>query len=154
MTVLISLTSVRYPPRDLVDRTPERAFRMPAGRLLTLLFALTWFPLGFWVASALTGGAQSLPAGSDSWLALAVLAPGGLPLALACAGLWRRGQGLAAVATLALFVPATAIGSQVVDPLGPLALVAFAALASLPAWLLYLYCRLFRQGPRRERRHT
>ena len=150
MTQLISLTPVRYPPRDLVDRAPERGFRIPAVRLVTLLFALTWFPAGFWLASAVSGGAQALPADAEAWLMLAALAPGGLPLALACAGLWRRGHGLVAVAALAFFVPAIAIGSQVVDLFGPLALVAFAALASLPAWLLYLYFRLFRQGPRRH----
>ena len=154
MTVLTSLTPVRYPPRDLLGRAPERGSRFSAGRLVTALFALTWFPAGFWLASAASGGPQALPAGLDAWLALAALAPGGVPLALACAGLRRRGHGLMAVAALALFVPAIAAGSQVVDPLGPLALVAFAALASLPAWLLYLYCRFFRQGPRRERRHA
>ena len=154
MTVLISLTSVRYPPRDLIDRTGEPRIRIPAGRLAGVLFALTWFPAGFFVASGVAEGVLMWPVGLDAWLALAALVPGGLPLALACGALWRRGHGVSAVMTLALLVPAIAAGSTVVALVGPIALVAFAAVASLPVWLLYAYMRLFRQGPRRERRRA
>ena len=153
MTVLISLTPVRYPPRDLIDRTGDPRIRVPAGRLVGALFALTWFPAGFFIASGVVDGALMWPTELDAWLALAALVPGGLPLALACGALWRRGHGVAALMVLAL-VPAIAAGSLVVALFGPIALVAFAAVASLPAWLLYAYMRLFRQWPRRERRRA
>lgn len=154
MTVLISLTPVRYPPRDLIDRTGEPRIRVSAGRLVGVLFALTWFPAGFFVASGVADGVLMWPAELDAWLALAALAPGGLPLALACGALWRQGHGVSALMTLALLVPAIAAGSLVVALFGPIALLAFAAVASLPAWLLYAYMRLFRQWPRRERRRA
>ena len=154
MTVLISLTPVRYPPRNLIDRTGEPRIRVSAGRLVGVLFALTWFPAGFFVASGVADGVLMWPAELDAWLALAALAPGGLPLALACGALWRQGHGVSALMALALLVPAIAAGSLVVALFGPIALLAFAAVASLPAWLLYAYMRLFRQWPRRERRRA
>ena len=89
------------------------------------LFALTWFPAGFFIASGVVDGALMWPAELDAWLALATLVPGGLPLALACGALWRRGHGVAALMVLAL-VPAIAAGSLVVALFGPIALVAFA----------------------------
>lgn len=149
MTVLISLTPVRYPPRTLLDRTGQHEMRFPAGRLAGGLFALIWLPAGFHLASAVAAGGMDWPA-DDAWLHLAALAPGGLPLALACASLWRRGHVVAACAALAVLVPAIAAGTVVVDLFGAVAIVAFAAVASLPAWLLYAYLRLCRRAPRRD----
>ena len=68
------------------------------------------------------------------------------------AGLRRRGHVVAAWAVLGVMVPAIAAGSVAVDLLGPVAVAACAVAASLPAWLRFVYLRLFRQAPRRVQR--
>ena len=150
MSLMISLTAARYPPRDIPHRTGgERG--TPIGRLSGGLFALTWLPAGFYIASAVATGEMSWPADSDAWLHLAVLAPGGLPLALACGRLRRRGHGDAALAALGVLVPVTAAGSVEVNLFGLLAVIIYAALVSLPAWLLYACLRFHRRAVRRSR---
>ena len=133
MSDFLPLTLVRYPPRNLSGRANGHGMRVAAAR-------------------GAAAGAMQWPADLDSWVVLAGLAPAGLPLALACGGMWRRGHGGAAWAVAAVLVPAVAAGSVAVDLLGPVAVAACAVAASLPAWLLFVYLRLFRQAPRRAQR--
>ena len=149
MSDVVWLTLVRYPPRVLSERVGGRGMRVAAWRLAAWVFALAWFPAGFHVATAVAAGEMRWPADVDTWLMLAVLAPGGLSLATACGGLWRRGHGVAAWAAVAVLVPAIVGGSVAADPLGPVAIAACAVVASLPVWLLYGYLRLCRRAPRR-----
>ena len=150
MSLMISLTAARYPPRDIPHRTGERG--TPIGRLAGGLFALTWLPAGFYIASAVATGEMSWPADSDAWLHLAVLAPGGLPLALACGRLRRRGHGATAWTALSVLAPVTAAGAVELNLLfGLLAVMVYAAFVSLPAWLLHACLRFRRRAVRRSK---
>ena len=149
MSDVVWLTLVRYPPRVLSEGMGERGMRVAAWRLAAWVLALAWFPAGFHVGSSVAAGEMRWPADVDSWLILAVLAPAGLPLATACGGLWRRRHGVAACLALTVLVPAIVAGSVVLDPFGPVGVAACAVVASLPAWLLYSYVRLYRRAPRR-----
>ena len=148
MSIMISLTAARYPPRGIFRRSGGRGTRI--GRLAGGLFALTWLPALFHVASAVPTGDMSWPADSDAWMHLAVLMPGGLPLALACGRLWRRGHRVAAWCALGVLVPSTAAGSVEANLLfGLAAVLTYAAVVSVPAWLLYAYLCLARRGKHR-----
>ena len=149
MSDLVWLTLVRYPPRVLSEGMGNRGMRVAVWRLAAWVLALVWFPAGFHVASAVAAGEMRWPADIDSWLMLAVLAPAGLPLATACGGLWRRGHGVAAWAAVVVLVPAIVGGGVAADPFGLVAVAVCAVVASLPAWLLYGYLRLYRRAPRR-----
>ena len=150
----VTLTFVRYPPRDLPERRGGDGKGNPARRVAAGVFALIWLPAGFHLAMSVAAGDMRWPANLDAWLLLATLAPGGLPLALACSGLWRRGHGVAACAAMAVLLPAIAAGTLVAEQVGPVAVVAFAVAASLPAWLLYAYLRLYRRAGRRGHRRN
>ena len=152
MNELVALTLVRFPPRNLPGRSNVHGMRVAAARGAAAVLALAWFPAVHHVAEGAAAGAMQWPADLDAWVVLAGLAPAGLPLALACGGLWRRGHVVAAWAVLGVMVPAIAAGSVAVDLLGPVAVAACAVAASLPAWLLFVYLRLFRQAPRRVQR--
>ena len=152
MSDFLPLTLVRYPPRNLPGRANGHGMRVAAARGAAAALALAWLPAVHHVAAGAAAGAMQWPADLDSWVVLAGLAPAGLPLALACGGMWRRGHGVAAWAVAAVLVPAVAAGSVAVDLLGPVAVAACAVAASLPAWLLFVYLRLFRQAPRRAQR--
>ena len=67
---------------------------------------------------------------------MAALAAGGVPLALACRLLWRRGHAWAACAALAALGPAAVAATVTVEGFGPFAVATVAAAASLPAWLM------------------
>ena len=92
----VALTLVRYPPRDLPGRSNVHGMRVAAARGAAAVLTVAWLPAVHHVASGAAAGAMQWPADLDAWLVLASLAPAGLPLALACAGLWRRGHGTAA----------------------------------------------------------
>ena len=101
MTDPVTLTLVRYPPRDLSGRRGRRHARLPLRRIATAAASLLWLPAGFHLGLALAGGG-GLAADAGSWFHVAALAGGGVPLALACRLLWRRGQAWAACAALAV----------------------------------------------------
>ena len=149
MSDLVWLTLARYPPRVLSEGMGNGGMRVVAWRLVAWVLALAWFPAGFHVGSSVAAGEMRWPADVDSWLILGVLAPAGLPLAMACGGLWRRGHGVAACLALTVLVPAIVAGSVVLDPFGPVAVAACAVVASLPVWLVNGYLRRYRRAPRR-----
>ena len=102
--------------------------------------ALLWLPAGV-LATAVV---RFLPGPGDApgaWLEMLlagagslVVAPCGLPLALACRRLWRlHYRRLAWVAGIGLGV-VTVAASLVAGLLGPIAIAVYAAVLSLPVW--------------------
>ena len=91
MTDPVSLTLVRYPPRNLAGRRGRRNVRVPLRGIGVAAASLLWLPAGFHLGQALAGG-TGLAVGAEGWLHIAALAVGGIPLALACRLLWRRGS--------------------------------------------------------------
>ena len=102
-------------------------------RLRFYLLALLWLPAGV-VASALLRG-MAVPPEPQALLSLAAVAPAGLPLALACRLLHRKGYRITARAAMAVLAVATVAATLVAGLLGPPAIVIYAAILSLPAWL-------------------
>ena len=105
-----------------------------------LLLALLWLPAGI-VGTAAFRGLGSAEFGS--WKiavlmasqSLIVVAPCGLPLALACRRLWMLGYRRAAWTAGAALGAATVATSLVAGLFGPLGIVASALALSLPVWV-------------------
>jgi len=111
--------------------------------------ALLWLPAGVAAQAAVRSGPDATGfAGSAEALAaavpLAVAAPCGLPLAIACRRLWRLRYRHAA------WIAGTALGALTVAAsvfaglLGPLAVAPCAAVLSLPVWIAWRW--LVRHG--------
>ena len=111
------------------------------GRRGFWALALLWLPAGVLATAAV----RFLPGPGDvsggAWLemllagaGLLVVAPCGLPLALACRRLWRlHYRRLAWVAGIGLGA-VTVAASLVAGLLGPIAIAVYAAVLSLPVW--------------------
>ena len=110
------------------------------------LLALLWLPAGVVLQAAARFlpevdapaepgmcVATALMAGSS----LAVLAPCGLPLALACRRLWRLRYRRTAWSAGIVLGALTVAASVLAGLLGPVAIAAWAVLFSLPAWALW-----------------
>ena len=135
MTDPVTLTLVRYPPRNLTGRRGRRHVRVPLRGIGAAAVGLVWLPAGFHLVLAL-GGGFGLAGDADGWLHMAALAAGGVPLALACMLLWRRGRTWAACAALAVLGPGAVAGTLALEGFGPFAVATVAAAASLPVWLM------------------
>ena len=135
MTDPVTLTLVRYPPRNLAGVRSRRQARVPLRAIGAAATGLLWLPAGFHIGQALAGGTGPA-ADAEGWLQMAALAAGGVPLALACMMLWRRGRTRAACAAFAVLGPGAVAGTLVLEGFGPFAVVTVAAAASLPAWLM------------------
>ena len=142
MTDAVTLTLVRYPPRNLARRRGRRHVRVPL-RGIGAAASLVWLPAGFHLGQALAGG-TGLAADAESWFHIAALAAGGVPLALACRLLWRRGHAWAACVALAVLGPAAVAATLALEGFGPFAVATVAVAASVPAWLMCV-------GRRRQR---
>ena len=68
-------------------------------------------------------------------LSLVVVAPAGLPLALACRRLRRLGYARTTWVAAAVLAPATVAALLVAGLLGPLAIAIYAVILSLPVWI-------------------
>ncbi len=101
--------------------------------------ALLWLPVGV-VVSALVRG-MGVPPEPRALLSLLVVAPAGLPLALACRLLHRRGLRITAWITMAVLAAATVAATLVAGLLGPAAILIYALVLSLPAWLAAFFLR-------------
>ena len=130
----------------------------PAGRYGFWPLALLWLPGGF-VASAvirfgwLADPATGPPISAAALLSLLLVAPCGLPLALACRGLWRLGRrGTAWAAAIGLGALTVAAG-LFAGLLGPLAIAVYAVVLSLPAWIVWWLARRKRQLARQRLAH-
>ena len=104
-----------------------------------VLFALLWLPLGILFVTVVRG--MPIFIEPQAWLALAVVAPFGLPLALACRALRRAGHPVSAWATFVVLAPATAVAALFAGLLGPLGIAIYAIVLSLPAWAVYAIFR-------------
>ena len=133
MTDPVTLTLVRYPPRDIGERRGKRRVRIPLRGIATASVCLLWLPAAFHVGVA--AGGIGWTAEGGAWLQLAALAAGGVPLGLACRVLWRRAHTVACWTALGVLGPAAVAGTVAVEGFGPLALATVAAAASVPAWL-------------------
>ena len=129
MTDPVTLTLVRYPPRNLAGRRVGVPLRGIGGAAVCLL----WLPAGFHLGQALAGS-TGLAADAEGWVQMAALAAGGVPLVLACRLLWRRGRTGAACAAFAVLGPGAVAGTLAFEGFGPFAVATVAAAASLPVW--------------------
>ena len=106
------------------------------------LLALLWLPAGLVVQVAVRFGGTAEQMMLPTLLAAAgsfiLVAPCGLPLALACRRLWRLGHPRAAwgwgLALGVVTVPATLVAGL----LGPIAILVYAVVLSLPVWIAAL----------------
>ena len=105
-----------------------------ARKWLFLIVALLWLPLGL-ILSALFGPDTPEMALLTTFLSLIVVAPAGLPLALACRLLRRLGYVRTTWVAVAVLAPATVAASLVAGLLGPLAIATYAVILSLPVWI-------------------
>ena len=123
---------------------------MPFSTPVFWALALAWLPLGILLQTALrnlpglflVGVPLSFPPGMlGALFSLVPVAPCGLPLALAWRQIYRFGRTRAAWTAFAILAPLTAFASLYAGLLGPLAIAAYAAVFSLPAWILYAALR-------------
>ena len=70
-----------------------------------------------------------------SFPSLIVVAPAGLPLALACRQLRRLGYARTTWVAAAVLAPVTVAASLLAGLLGPLAIAIYAVMLSLPVWI-------------------
>ncbi len=104
--------------------------------------ALLWLPVGLILSALLRGfgfgSGPDVPAMASllaPLLSLVVVAPAGLPLALACRQLRRLGYVRATWVAAAVLAPATVAAALVAGLLGPLAIAFYAVILSLPVWI-------------------
>lgn len=121
-----------------------------AGKFWLLSFA--WLPAGIVAVSLARGVAPPLTPETlfmlpVALMSLAVTAPCGLPLALAFRGIWRTGSTRAAWTTFAILAPVTSFAALVAGLLGPVAIAIYAAVLSVPAWIVYAVVRGRRGSP-------
>lgn len=127
----------------IANRAPDsRPSRTSRARFW--LAALLWVPLGIAVTAVVRG--FGLPLEPQAWLPLLVIAPCGLPLAFAWSALRGLGYPGVAGAVCGVLAVTTIVLSLFAGLLGPVAIAAYAIVASLPAWILYAILRLRRRS--------
>ncbi len=122
---------------------------MPFSVPVFWALALSWLPLGI----LLTAVIRHLPGlsvgGPPAFLftmlvqsfSLVLIAPCGLPLALAWQQTCRIGHARAAWTAFGILAPLTTLASLFAGLLGPFAIAAYAVFLSLPAWILFAVLR-------------
>ena len=118
----------------------SRLSTMVHSRHAFLAGSLIWLPLGLVLTSIVRFPEQlASPMGWLSLLpalgSLIIVAPCGLPLALACRRLWRLGYREAAWAAMAVLGLVTVAATLVAGLLGPVAIAIYAVILSLPVWI-------------------
>ena len=117
------------------------------SRIAFLSGSLSWLPAGIMLAGLVrNSGVHEV---YEPWpvmlpmmiLQLAVIAPCGLPLALACRQLSRKGYTCAAWIAMGVLAPVTIWASLFAGLLGPIAIVLYAGILSLPAWIAAIVLR-------------
>ena len=91
-----------------------------------VLFSLFWLPAGLVAVSAVRGMPVITLLEPQAWLSLAMIAPCGLPLALAWKKIRCVGHPAVAWMAFAVLAPATAASSMFAGLLGPVAIAAYA----------------------------
>ena len=114
------------------------------------IWALAWLPAGVVIVSVARSGPgfqtlEQMPmvfmAAPMALLSLIPVAPCGLPLALAWRQIQRLGHPRAAWAAAVVLAPLTAFASLFAGLLGPVAIAVYAAVLSVPAWIVYAVLR-------------
>lgn len=118
----------------------SRLSTMVHSRHAFLAGSLIWLPSGLVLTSIVRFPEQlASPMGWLSLLpalgSLIIVAPCGLPLALACRRLWRLGYREAAWAAMAVLGLVTVAATLVAGLLGPVAIAIYAVILSLPVWI-------------------
>ncbi len=126
------------------------------SRRTFLIGSLLWLPAGILLTTFIRfADAFASPTMWFGMLAnlgsLIIVAPCGLPLALACRQLWRNGYRQAAWACMIGLGVLTVGATLVAGLLGPVAIVVYALILSLPVWIAvaivsYLQRRRARPG--------
>ena len=115
------------------------------SRALFYVVALLWLPAGVVISAAVRFGWPSAAPGDGLSMALtalaslAVAAPCGLPLALACRWLGRMGYRRAAWLAGVALGAVTVAASLPAGLFGPVGIAIAAVLLSLPAWIAALW---------------
>ncbi|MYE12054.1 MAG: hypothetical protein F4X99_10405 [Gammaproteobacteria bacterium] len=113
------------------------------------LLALLWLPAGLVAQAAFRFGGwvepMMLPALLAAAGSLVVVAPCGLPLALACRRLWRLGHARAAWGSGIGLGLVTILATLVAGLLGPITIIVYAVVLSLPVWIAALVLARRRQ---------
>ncbi len=103
------------------------------------LLALLWLPAGMILQAAVRFGGMAEPIMLPTLImaagSLVVVAPCGLPLALACRRLWRLGYTRAAWRWGVGLGVVTMCATLVAGLLGPIAIVLYVLVLSLPVWI-------------------
>ena len=106
------------------------------------LLALLWLPAGLVLQAAVRFGGSVEPMMLPTLLAaagsLVLVAPCGLPLALACRRLRRLGYPRAAWGWGIGIGAVTVLATLVAGLLGPIAIIVYAVVLSLPVWIAAL----------------
>ena len=124
---------------EIANAVPKRRqSKIPRRRFW--LVALLWLPIGI-AATAVVRG-FGLPLEPQAWLSLVVVAPCGLPLAFAWSAIHGLGYPGTAGAVCGILALTTVVLSLVAGLLGPIGIVVYAIVISLPAWILYVVLRL------------
>ena len=109
-------------------------------RLATFIpLALLWLPFGMLVLTVARGFSPSPE--PRMLTSLIVLAPFGLPLALACWMLRREGYDISAWIAFAVLAPMTVVAVLFAGLLGYLSTAISSIVFSLPAWAVYAFFR-------------
>lgn len=102
--------------------------------------SLLWLPVGITATAVVRGLRSSVEIGMWPMTALMmagsliVVAPCGLPLALACRRVWRLGYRRTAWTAMAVLAPVTILASLLAGLLGPVVIAVHGAVLSLPVW--------------------
>ncbi len=124
---------------EIANAAPKRRqSKIPRRRFW--LVALLWLPIGI-AATAVVRG-FGLPLEPQAWLSLVVVAPCGLPLAFAWSAIHGLGYPGTAGAVCGILALTTVVLSLVAGLLGPIGIVVYAIVISLPAWILYVVLQL------------
>lgn len=123
----------------------------PVSSIQQALFwviALTWLPAGIFLTALIRFGLSVFEdkGGDGEILLLAISAACGLFLALACGKLWRHGRKISVYICALILGPISILGVLIAGLLGPLMMLAYAMVISLPAWLLvFIFYRRSKQ---------
>ncbi|WP_156013481.1 hypothetical protein [Thioalkalivibrio sp. HK1] len=126
----------------------------PIRIALFLAGALLWLPIALILQSLVRFGPEFFgqPMIGEMILSTIAPAPFGLPLALACACLWRHGFRKTAILSFVLLAPLSLVGIVVGGLLGLPGMTLISLLLSLPAWAIFSISLFL--SKRRARRST
>ncbi len=107
-------------------------------KVLFWAIAFLWLPAGIFLTALIRFGLSVFEEkGGDGHIFLMIVcAVSGLFLALACRKLWHQDRKISIYACMLILGPLSIFGVLIAGLLGPLMMLLYAAVISLPAWLL------------------